>query len=516
MAPSIGSSLALLVAACILPAALVSAYVIVADYRAQRAQLLLGTVVTARALTSTLDRDLASLESALHVLAASPLLAADDLEGFYRQAKDVVGSQNANNYVLTDSQGSQIINTMHPFGAPLPKRPASDFERRVYASDRTTVSGMFPGSITHLRVIAVGVPVHRKGKTMYALNVGIAAERVAALLQGRRLPAGWVASVFDSKGILIARTRDMNQFVGRKVSPIVQQAAQEHPEGTVETLGLDGIPVITAFSRSDLANWTVAVDIPLAAIQGALRRSLWLLIGSTAALLCAGLWLAWHRGDRIATAIRGLIGPALELGCGTPLNIPPLHLKEADEVAQALTMAAQLLQNAQRGAQYDLLTGLANRALFHEMLDHQLAICERMGHELSVLHIDLDGFKSINDLHGHAVGDELLRAIAARIKGGIRGSDIAARWGGDEFVILLIQSGGERARMVAEKLALFLSAPYDLHQLEIHVSASIGVATFPASADSGAALLLGADIAMHAAKKSGKNSFAVAVRADTA
>jgi diguanylate cyclase (GGDEF)-like protein len=375
---------------------------------------------------------------------------------------------------------------------------------------------MFPGATTRLRVIAVGVPVHRHGKPLYTLNVGIAAERVAALLQARRLPSGWVASVFDRKGILIARTSDLDRFVGTKVSPILQQAAKLHVDGTIETTGSDGIPVITAFSRSELANWTVAVDIPLAAITDSLRKSLWLLIASTVTLLCGGLWFAWRRGDRIAKAIGGLIVPALELGCGAPVNIPPLRLKEADEVAQALTMAAHLLQKAQRGAQYDVLTGLVNRTLFHEMLEHQLAICERLRLELSVLHIDLDGFKSINDLHGRVVGDECLRAVATRIKGGIRNSDVAARWGGDEFVVLLVQSGGDRAKIVAEKLADLLSEPYELQQLEIHVSASIGIATFPRSADSGAELLQAADTAMYAAKKSGKNSFAVAKRAETA
>jgi diguanylate cyclase (GGDEF)-like protein len=129
---------------------------------------------------------------------------------------------------------------------------------------------------------------------------------------------------------------------------------------------------------------------------------------------------------------------------------------------------------------------------------------------LSVLYIDLDGFKRINDLHGHAAGDELLRAVATRIGGAIRGSDVAARFGGDEFVVLLVQSGAESAKTVAAKLVALLSAPYRLHELEIRVSASIGIAIFPDSAGSSASLLERADAAMYEAKKSGKNRYAVA------
>jgi diguanylate cyclase (GGDEF)-like protein len=509
-ARSIRSSLILLVAVCVLPGSLTSAFLIFDRYQAQREDLIHDTVAMARAMASTLDRDLASVESGLHVLAASSLLASDDLEGFYRLAKDVLPSQNAANYVLLDQDGRQRLNTLRQYGAPLSEIAGSPQARQVFWTDVTVVTDLFAAPGSGKPLLGIAVPVHRNGKIVYSLNGGIVPARVAALLQRQPMPEGWIAGVLDGSGNVIARTLDMDRFVGTKGGPALVRAIRKASEGTLETVNRDGIRVITAFSRSEMSDWTVAVAMPVSALTGGLQKSLWLLIASTATLLCGGLWMAWNLGGRIANAIHGLIGPALELGSGKEVIVPPLHLKEADEVGQALIAASNLLLTAQRGAHYDVLTALANRALLHEILKQQLAICVRDSSELSVLYIDLDGFKTINDLHGHAAGDELLRAVATRIDGAIRGSDVAARFGGDEFVVLLVQSGVESARIVAAKLVRLLSAPYRLHELEIRISASIGIAIFPGSAVSSASLLERADAAMYEAKKSGKNRYSMA------
>ena len=103
----------------------------------------------------------------------------------------------------------------------------------------------------------------------------------------------------------------------------------------------------------------------------------------------------------------------------------------------ALVKASQMLFHAQHRANHDALTGLANRLLFREILDQRLTLCQRNSTYLSVLYVDLDGFKKINDGHGHAIGDKLLQTVAERLKIDIRKSDVAARIGGDEFAIVL-------------------------------------------------------------------------------
>ncbi|MDE2594129.1 MAG: SIMPL domain-containing protein [Burkholderiales bacterium] len=107
--------MALLVAACVLPGALISITFTVSDYRRQREQAMLDAVSTARVLASALDRDLASTEAGLHVLATSQTLLADDLPGFYRRSQTALPYQNVSNYVLLDASGRQVLNTLKPW-----------------------------------------------------------------------------------------------------------------------------------------------------------------------------------------------------------------------------------------------------------------------------------------------------------------------------------------------------------------------------------------------------------------
>jgi diguanylate cyclase (GGDEF)-like protein len=168
-----------------------------------------------------------------------------------------------------------------------------------------------------------------------------------------------------------------------------------------------------------------------------------------------------------------------------------------------------MLMAAQHRANHDGLTGLANRSLFETMLAHQVAVCSRNHTNLSIFYIDLDGFKLVNDAHGHATGDEVLRAVATRLKNAIRKSDVAARLGGDEFAVM-VHAGLESAQRVAAKLIDSLSMPYPIGSLNVDISASIGIAAYPESGTTGEALSLRADEAMYKAKAAGKRGYAVA------
>jgi len=273
---------------------------------------------------------------------------------------------------------------------------------------------------------------------------------------------------------------------------------------------LEGIPVLTVFSRSPVSDWTVAIGIPTRDLTSELQGSLWWNILGASLLGLSSLGLAWMIGGRISRSIHNLSGPALALGSGEVVTVPPLDLKEADEVGQALMKASKMLLEAQHRANHDPLTGLANRALFDEIVDHQLAICKRTGAPLAILYLDLDGFKTVNDVHGHAIGDELLREIAARLKSGIRSTDVATRLGGDEFAIVFVHTGVKAAATLAGKLANAISMPYSIAQLTIEISASIGVAGYPDSGTSSEALLHSADEAMYKAKSDRKQQLRAA------
>ncbi|HUQ75847.1 MAG TPA: EAL domain-containing protein [Burkholderiales bacterium] len=159
-------------------------------------------------------------------------------------------------------------------------------------------------------------------------------------------------------------------------------------------------------------------------------------------------------------------------------------------------------------ATHDSLTGLPNRVMFGQRLDHAINQADRRRGRLAVLFIDLDRFKVINDTLGHEFGDRLLREVAQRLLGVVRAADTVARLGGDEFVVLLEDIGEPVAAAgVAQKLIASLAQGVTLAGKEYHVSASVGVSTYPDDARDAQELLKFADIAMYGAKEQGRNTF---------
>jgi len=156
-------------------------------------------------------------------------------------------------------------------------------------------------------------------------------------------------------------------------------------------------------------------------------------------------------------------------------------------------------------ALHDPLTDLPNRRLFMELSNKAISHAVRAGERFAVLAVDLDGFKLVNDMHGHAAGDELLKTVAARISATLREADVFARFGGDEFAILQsFAAQPQQAMVLAERLLETLSAPIRLADVEVTVSASIGVALYPDDGCTATDLLRNADTAMYRAKADGK------------
>lgn len=172
-----------------------------------------------------------------------------------------------------------------------------------------------------------------------------------------------------------------------------------------------------------------------------------------------------------------------------------------------ITALTQKTKEIEQYAYSDPLTQLPNRILFHDRLNQAIARGLRDGEPAAVFFIDLYRFKEINDALGHACGDQILQAVAKRLRNAVRESDTAARLGGDEFVVLLPRTRSmESTVKVAEKILASLSQPFNLLAQEVQIGSNIGIAIFPRDGKDVESLLKNADSAMYVGKKEGANT----------
>lgn len=188
---------------------------------------------------------------------------------------------------------------------------------------------------------------------------------------------------------------------------------------------------------------------------------------------------------------------ALRIGRDAEVRIIVLGMDITEEHEQKLRLQHQ--------AFYDRLTGLPNRALLLNRLEQTITAAHRRKTSFAVAFVDLDQFKPINDSAGHEAGDAVLREIAARLRQCVRESDIVARYGGDEFVLLLLDSTDQGLQRVASAILEAAAQPILWQETQFKISASVGFAMFPSDGDSAKALLDVADAAMYRAKQAGRN-----------
>jgi diguanylate cyclase (GGDEF)-like protein/PAS domain S-box-containing protein len=173
-----------------------------------------------------------------------------------------------------------------------------------------------------------------------------------------------------------------------------------------------------------------------------------------------------------------------------------------------VSMARAMVLEMSHLAQHDVLTNLPNRLLLNDRLSQAISLARRNKTKVAVLFLDLDGFKHINDSLGHAIGDRLLQSVATRLSACVRKSDTVSRQGGDEFVILLSESKhAADASISAGKIIAELKGVHSIDQHRLHVTASIGISTYPDNGEDAATLIKNADAAMYHAKENGRNTY---------
>lgn len=188
------------------------------------------------------------------------------------------------------------------------------------------------------------------------------------------------------------------------------------------------------------------------------------------------------------------------------------EIRERIMVDHQLAAAEEQKEGARHAAFHDQLTGLPNRALFNDRLEHGLVQAKRHGRALAVMFVDLDKFKVVNDTYGHDAGDVVLQTAARRLRENTRGGDTVSRHGGDEFLYLLTEARDEtNIAMIAQKIIKAIQAPYKVRVRDLDITpsigASIGISIFPKDGATADVLIKSADDAMYRAKQS-KSGFA--------
>lgn len=311
------------------------------------------------------------------------------------------------------------------------------------------------------------------------------------------------------------------EMMGQKLDLTVLMTPRDPNLGWAIETWPDGVGYLTGFGHADGYDdypglgWTVLVRQPLEEAYApayALRAKIlvWGFVFSLAMAVTG--WLAAGRitaplvriaiaADRIRMGGRGVDIP--KEGCVREIHQLSLSLRA---LVDGLTRKQAALEHMEDKAYRDALTGLPNRAFLHARIPALIAQAAREGGAMACLYMDLDGFKPVNDMLGHHVGDLLLREVGDRLRAAARGGDVVARLGGDEFVVILSAPGPMRdhARMVAERIIRVLSQPMDIEGQRVNVGCSIGIALWPEEGADMETLMRTADCALYEAKRAGK------------
>ena len=364
------SHLIALVLVVLLPMIAFSAVAIVMLDRSQRDTTERSALELSRALMSAVDESLRGTITTLEALATVRSLEEDDLRAFDREARRVLTTQaDWMDVILLAPDGRQLVATGRPFGVPLPFAAEPASVEMTVASRRPVVGSIARGRLTGDHAIPVRVPVIRHGRVVYVLTAVVKPEAIVSVLVRQRMPADWVGTVFDRQKNVVARTRNLEQFLGSPVSSALAALLDTPPQRWQVARTLEGAAVYTAWARSPETQWGVGLGIPESVVEAPLRRSLIAVGAGGVGCIVLALALAGLMGRRITEPIAGLASAAKTFGQhSTLVTDDATRVQEVEDVRRAFAEAAVLVQR--RAAEADE----ANRAKdeFLAVLSHEL------------------------------------------------------------------------------------------------------------------------------------------------
>jgi len=400
-------------------------------------------------------------------------------------------------------------------GTLMPDRELFD---RIVATAGFSIGAYGIGKVSGNEVLRVGYPiVDDTGAVVGAVYAGINLTWLNTAIDQWNLGAKTAIYVTDRDGIQIARqpnSRGVGHPIAANLKPFLsatESGAVEvtDPSGTVSLFGY--IPVGTGPSDGI----AVFVGRDKRQITSDINQSIWLNVAAVfAGLLLSVILALFYLRRFLARPFQNLLTVAgrWQKGDWSVRAANASGSPEFDRLAAAFDgMAAEVSSRELKiswMARHDALTGLANRTVFAEGLEHEIARAQRDGTTFAVLYLDLDHFKDINDTLGHPIGDLLLQSVAGRLRASVRETDTVSRFGGDEFALIATQlKQPADAAKLAEKVLAMMSEPVSLQDMEIRSGATIGIAVYGSDSADTEALLSHADIALYRAKSEGRGTY---------
>lgn len=284
-AGSVRGRLVRLTVSLLIPALLAMGFLLAGADRESRGRLYQQLLTTARALNGAVDRQAATGISVAETLATDQALIDGDWAAFHARARRAM-ERRSGWIVVADANGQQVINTLVPYGRPLPRIQRTPAEAQAYASGRNKVSDLLMGPVAGKPVITVGTPITVQGK-FYVLSYVVESASFTSVFRQQRVPDTWVATLLDNKQRVIARSRLNEKFTGAQASADMTENLRRSTEGVNRSVSLEGVPTMVAYTRSPQTGWTLVVAIPRKELTSTVNHSVALGPGSSC---CCWRW----------------------------------------------------------------------------------------------------------------------------------------------------------------------------------------------------------------------------------
>ena len=338
---SVRGRLTLLVAALIVPVIMLAGAMIFQAYRNERSSVAETLLSTTRAVCGVVNGKIDEADALLKALVTSAALQTDDLKTVDAMARLSLAGESRW-FVLLDPSGQQHVNTRLPLGAPLPRVEFEPDFMTVLLRDERYVSNLRRSQATGELVLHVSRPYFRNGKLAYVLTVSIPPQSLAEALDVDRYAPGRIVTVTDRNGVIVARSRSPEKFVGHSATKDIVAATAQRQEGIVDSVTLEKIPVLAAYSRAK-CGWSTVIGAPKAELYGSATRLLGWGVGGAAVLILVAVTMAGWIGRALVRSADMLAADAEALGRGETPEPLSSGLDESDFVAHAMRRTATTL-----------------------------------------------------------------------------------------------------------------------------------------------------------------------------